>query len=180
VVDARAFRFDSTPYAKQQPSFLSIHFDHIESALGKHNLTVSIRALAHPGDLREARTQQHVDEHDTVGYFVQIGGDSYRGDSNKIVSKQGDVTEYRRHDGNYARLLENQSQTRGGPIECDATNDEQPVAVFSANVCGVYGFTDLYITETGRSDRSGTFRLESLHQTVKVYKGSAALLQAID
>ncbi len=180
VVGVRPFRFDPAPYAKQQPSILSIHFDRIESPLGAQTLSAGVRALAHPGDLREARAWQHWDEHDTVGYFVQIGGDSYRGDSDTVVSKEGDVTEYRRTDGIHARLLDNRSDTRGGRIECDSTNDEQPVAVFSASACGVFGVKDLYITDTVRADGSGTFRLESFHHSVKVFKGSAALLESTD
>jgi hypothetical protein len=180
VVEARPFTFDPTPYAQQQPSILAIHFDTIESSASQHNLSVSIRALAHPGDLRAAHTLQHLDEHDTVGYFVQIGGDRDRADSERVVSREGQVVGYRREDGVYARLLPGEYRTQSERIECDATNEEQPVAIFSANACGVYGLKDLYITDNGRSNNSGTFRLESFHHIVKVYSVSAALLESIE
>jgi hypothetical protein len=180
VVDARPFTFDPTPYAKQQPSLLSIHFDKIESAGTGHDLSVGIRALAHPGDSREARTMHHLDEHDTIGYFVLVGGDSYRSDGQTVVSADGDIVGYRRRDGIYARLLSGDYRSRTGRIACAPTDDEQPVAVFSAAACGVYGLKDVYLVENGRSDHSGTFRLESFHHSVNIYKGSAALLQNSD
>jgi hypothetical protein len=177
VVEARPFAFDATPYAKQHPSTVSVHFDTIEAGGTNHAISVWIRALAHPADARAAQTMQHLDEHDSVGYFVLIGGDRYRSDSERVMSPDGEIVGYRRRGGVYARLLSGEYRTPTGPIDCDASDDEQPVAIFSATACGVYGLKDVFITENGRSKDSGTFTLESIHHTVKLYKGTAALLQ---
>src|SRR5580700_8318611 len=42
VVEARPFKFDETPYAVQQPSYLSIQLDHV----AENQVAISVRALA--------------------------------------------------------------------------------------------------------------------------------------
>ena len=48
VVEARAFQFDSAPYARQTPSILSIHFDRIQNGDLALNVNLSLRAIADP------------------------------------------------------------------------------------------------------------------------------------
>jgi hypothetical protein len=61
-------------------------------------------------------------------------------------------------------------------LHCNATSTEQSVGIFSANACGVYGLDEASMPENGSSGK-GAFVLESRHETVKLYAGSAALLQ---
>ena len=63
-------------------------------------------------------------------------------------------------------------------IHCEATSTEQSSGIFSANACGVYGLDADSMAANG-STGDGTFTLESRRQSVKLYAGSAALLQVI-
>jgi hypothetical protein len=61
-------------------------------------------------------------------------------------------------------------------LHCYASDTEQSVAIFSASACGLFGFDDIYLAVNG-NESGGTFRLESRHDSVKIYAGSGALLQ---
>jgi hypothetical protein len=180
VVLARAFAFDPAPYAVQQPSILSIRFDKVIAKDTTVDLVVWVRALADPVDARRARTVEHFDEHDTVGTMVQIGGDTFRPNEEPVFSPQGDIVAYNRKGGVFARLLPGEYRSRYSQIQCEGTSSEEPVALFSANACGLYGFKDVYMADRGTGDQLGTCRLESRRHSVKLYKASTALLQILE
>jgi hypothetical protein len=58
VVESSAFRFDSSPYAKQQPSYISVHFDKAIADSCSIPLHVTMRALANRPAAYDARTPQ--------------------------------------------------------------------------------------------------------------------------
>ncbi len=180
VVLARAFAFDPAPYASQQPSILSIRFDKVVTRDSTTDIAVWVRALADPVDSRRAKTVEHFDEHDTVGTMVQIGGDTFRPNEERVFSPQGDIVAYNRKGGVFARLLPGEYSSRYSHIQCEGTNTEEPVALFSANACGLYGFTDVYMADKGTGEQLGTCRLESRRHSVKIYKASTALLQIME
>ena len=180
VTDARSFSFDPAPYAIQQPSVLSIHFDAVLTKDGTTKAIMSVRALADWSDSEDAMRPQPTDEHDIVGTMFLIGGDSYRADEKSVTSQDGDIVGYSRKGGVFARLLQSEYTSRYSHFECEGSGDaEQSVGIFSPSACGLYGLQDVYMADNGLGEDLGTFRLESRRHTVKLYAQSTALLQII-
>jgi len=167
VVDARAFKFDQTPYATQQASYLSIQIDQILDKGVSSPVATSVRALASAQTVGEALTPQRMDETDSPGMMVLVGGGHYSPVGKRVTAgSEDDIVGYNKKQGVFARLLP-------GGFGCEGTQTEQSVAIFSPDACGLYGFVSVRLSAKG----DGTFRLESTHYTVKLYAGSAALLQ---
>ena len=162
VFEARPFKFDETPYAVQHPSYLAIQIDRV----GDLQVATSVRALATALTVQEALTPQGIDESDSLGTMVLIGGAHYSPIAKRVTDgPDDDIVGYNKRQGVFARLLP-------GGAGCEGTQTEQSVAIFSPDACGLYGFVGEYL-----SAKSGTFRLESTHRTVSIHSGSAALLQ---
>ena len=162
VVEARPFKFDETPYAAQQPSYLSIQIDHVAN----EPVTTSLRALATALAVGEALTPQGTDESDSLGTMVLVGGAHYSPIAKRVTDgPDDDIVGYNKRQGVFARLLP-------GGAGCEGTQTEQSVAIFSPAACRLYGFVGEYL-----SAKDGSFRLESTHRTVTIRAGSAALLQ---
>jgi hypothetical protein len=162
VVEARPFKFDEMPYAVQQPSYLSIQLDHV----AENQVATSVRALASAMAVGEALSPQRMDETDSPGTMVLIGGGHYSPVGKRVTDgPYDDIVGYNKKQGVFARLLS------GGP-GCSGTQSEQSVAIFSPDACGLYDFFSDHLTA-----KDGIFRLESTHHTVNIRAGSAALLQ---
>jgi hypothetical protein len=179
VQESRKFVFDSTPYAVQQPSVISVRFEKIVDKGEVILISVSVRALANTLDARDAASPRHLDETDSVGTNVQIGGDSFSPLEKEVRSSDGDIVGYNRKQGVFARLISNEYTSRYASFHCDATMSEQSVAIFSASACGLYGFDTVYMPESGTTTQ-GAFSLASRRHTVTLYAGSSALLQALE
>jgi hypothetical protein len=175
VVAATAFAFDNTPYAKQKDSALAIHFDSIESKGEVLPLRVSVRAMADPLTVWDAARPKATDL-DPLGTTTQIGGDQVTPSQSEVVSQDGDTVGYRRRGGVYAHLI---SASGNGPGSCDASNTEQSMGMFSASACGLYGFTDLTLVGTGKTDETSTLTLVSHRRSPKIWAKSAALLEVV-
>jgi hypothetical protein len=171
VVAAQAYRFDTTPYAHQQPSTLTIHFDKLEAGVASIPLNLSVRAVANALDSKDATYSHSYDDTDHVGTMTLIGGLSYSPLDKMIQSEDGDAIAYNRKHGLFARLVASGS--------CSGTETEQSVGIFSPSACGVYGFAGDSMTQNG-NDGSGSFTLASRGRSVKLYAGSTALLQVND
>jgi hypothetical protein len=162
VVEARPFKFDETPYAVQQPSYLSIQIDHVIN----EPVATSLRALANAPSVQEAIRPQRIDETDSPGTMVMVGGAHYSPIAKRVTyGPDDDIVAYNKKQGVFAHLLP-------GGAGCEGTQTEQSVAIFSPDACGLYGFVSEHLSAKG-----GTFRLESTHRTVTILAGSAALLQ---
>ena len=59
----------------------------------------------------------------------------------------------------------------------NANHTPQAFWLFSPDACGAYGFGDLRILQSGRTEPLGEVTLASNRKAVKVYKGSAMLLR---
>jgi len=178
VVESTAFVFDSTPYAAQKPSVLSIHFDKVVVSGSTIPVSLSVRAISGPVQAREAETVHYVGDYDSVGTRTLIGGSSFSPLENAVLSPKGDVVGYVREQGVFARLIAGDELQKSSPFHCSGTNTEQSVDLFSADACGVYGLEAVSMPDNG--SRSGAFILESRHHGVKLYAGSAALLQVTE
>lgn len=162
VVEARPFQFDETPYAVQQPSYLSIQLDHVAD----DQVATSVRALASNSAVEETFSPEDIDEPYGMGTMVLIGGARYSPVAKRVTDgPYDDIVGYRKKQGVFARLLP-------GGVGCAGTQTEQSIAIFSPDACGLFGFFSDQLTAN-----NGIFRLESTHQTVTLRAGSAALLQ---
>ncbi len=178
VTEARGYHFDSTPYAHQMSSYLSIHFDRIQAGGSVVPVNLTVRALADSFESDAAERPHFLDDTDHLGTMIWIGGGEFSPLDHTIKDDDGDAIGYNRKQGVFARLLPAESTGAGSMIRCDSTDTEQSVAIFSPSACGLYGLVATTMPQNG-SDGSGTFRLESRRHTVTIYSGSAALLEAI-
>jgi hypothetical protein len=177
VVAAQVFHFDPTPYAHQQPSLISIHFDKLQKGDAVIPVNLSVRAIASTIDSVEAARPHYLDETDRVGTIKLIGGTEFTPFDKRIQADDGDAIGYNRKNGVFARLTASGYSGPGASFHCEGTNTEQSVGIFSPGACGVYGFTGGYLSDNGQ-DGSGTFTLAVRGRSVKLYAGSTALLQA--
>jgi hypothetical protein len=176
VVAAQAFHFDTTPYAHQQPSLISIHFDKLQKGDAVIPVNLSVRAIASTINSEEAARPHYLDETDRVGTIKLIGGAEFTPFDKMIQADDGDAIGYNRKDGVFARLAASGYSAPGASFHCEGTNTEQSVAIFAPDACGVYGFAGDYLSSNGQ-DGSGTFTLAVRGRSVKLYAGSTALLQ---
>jgi hypothetical protein len=170
VIAAKPFVYDTTPYARQQASVLSIRFDSIEIQSQAAPLDVTVRAMATPIASEDARTPINHDI-DPSGTTVQVGGDQRYPWDAPVKNDGGDVVAYSRHDGVYAHLIANGA--------CDGSSVEVSVGIYSASACGLYGFDQTSAEEVGSAAHPSTLTLVSTHQSPRIWKNSTALLEAL-
>ena len=170
VVAANPFVYDTTPYAKQNASALSIHFDSIEVGHRAVPLSVTVRAMATPVATEEAQTPVNHDI-DLSGVTTQIGGDQRYPWNAPVTNNDGDVVAYSRRGGVYAHLIASDG--------CDGSSVEVSVGIYSASACGLYGFDRTSAAEVGSPTHPSTLTLVSTHYSAKIYKNSTALLEVL-
>jgi hypothetical protein len=175
VVAASGFAFDSTPYAKQRESALSIHFDAVDGNGVHVPLNVYVRAMADPITAWDARRPKPSDE-DPLGTTQQIGGDLVTPSQSGVMSQDGDIVGYQRRGGVYAHLI---SASGNGPGSCDGSDTEESMGLFSASACGLYGFTDTSLVGTGKTGEASTLTLVSHRRSPKIWANSTALLEVL-
>lgn len=168
VLASKAFVYDNTPYARQVPGSLEIQIDSLEVQGQTIPLHVSLRAMAAPIASWQAREPVSTDM-DPLSTTTQIGGDLLTPSQKEIRNQDGDVVSYNKKGGAFAHLIANSR----GPLNCDGGDTEQPVFLFSATACGLYGFTAVSLTGFD-SSRIG---LASTHGTPEIWKHSTALLE---
>jgi hypothetical protein len=176
IVNARPFAFDPKPYAIQQPSHLSVHFDRIVLRNTTLPVHVFVRALVDNLDADKASSPIYLDETDSVGTRQLVGQDQFSPLEKEVLDSEGNVVGYNRKDGVHAHLIANRYIVLHELHDCPGTSTEQAVGIFSADACGAYGFVDVVLANNG-SENNGTFKLESHHHSVTLQAGSAALLQ---
>jgi hypothetical protein len=176
ITAVEGYNFDSTPYAHQRPSQISIHFDRIQQGDTAIPVSLFVRAIASTNDSREASFPHRTDDTDHVGTVTLIGGTSYSPLDKMIETEDGDAIAYNRRDGLFARLMPAGASAAGAAFQCPGTSSEQSVAIFSPDACGLYGFPGNYMTSNGQ-DGSGTFTLAAHGRSAKLPAGSTALLQ---
>lgn len=170
VVAAKPFIYDTTPYAQQKMSVLSIHFDSINVNHRIVPLVITVRAIADPITSDDTQSPLSFDI-DPSGTMTQIGGDQRYPWSGPVTDANGDVVAYSRHDGVHAHLIAN-----GG---CDGSSVEVSVGIYSASACGLYGFYRTSAEEVGSVNHPSTLTLISRHESPKIWKYSTALLEVL-
>jgi hypothetical protein len=170
VLAASGFAYDTTPYAHQKQSVLSIHFDSVQVKGESLPLSVTVRAMASPIASWDAQKPQASDM-DPLGTLTQIGGDQLVPSQSEVRNLEGDVVAYNRRGGVYAHLIANGN--------CDGSSVEVSVALYSASACGVYGLGNISATERGSAAAPSTLTLVSTHGSPKLWKHTTALLEVL-
>jgi hypothetical protein len=174
VVDAKPFAFDKTPYAKHQPSVLTIQFN--EVVVGTEHLPLKIYVRAMADTFATTAAREPTANADLLDVVEQVGGDQLRPSQKEVTSKDEDVVAYNRRDGVYAHLI---SATGNTPVTCDSSSIEVSVDIFSASACGLYGFQGLTATDVGSPLRPSTLSLVSSRRSPKIWRHSTALLEVL-
>jgi hypothetical protein len=174
VTSANACEFDKTPYAKQKASTLEVQFDAVVVQGEKLPLRVYVRAMADPLTSGDAERPQASDM-DSLGTLTQVGGDQLTPSQKEILSREGDIVGYNKHGGAFAHLIANS----GRGAQCDGTDTEQPVSIFSASACGLYGFANISSTSLGSASDPSHLSFSSSHGSPKIWRNSTALLEVL-
>jgi len=144
-----------TPGRGSDESKISFQFDQIHFGSQTVPITANLRALASVMEVDAAQVPKSGGEEDYSGSWsvVPIGGDQV-------------------------------SYGQGGPVMQGfqagvLAGDTRPQALwlFSADASGTYGFGDLQIAQSGRTEPGGEVTLTSNRKVLKVGKGSAMLLR---
>ena len=158
---------------------LEISFDAVMMHKRRIPLKANLRALASFLEVEEAEDPEDMSSrglNEESWTTQQIGGDQvYRGG--------GPVTEDRIKVGTpvpYGVLVIPRTQS-GQPCRGTIGAASQPQAfwLFSANACGVYGYSQVRIAHAGRTVPAGTAVLISNRGKLVLYSGSAMLLRVL-
>ncbi len=165
-----------TPGKGSDESKISFQFDQVR--LGKQTIpvTTNLRAVASGSAVLAATTlPTSLDYPDEQ---IQIGGDQISYGNGGPVMVGSEVV------GKYTSqgVLANVGQESGTPYRGTIDENAHPQAfwLFSVNAHGAYGFSDLTILHSGRTEPLGEVTLTSNGKAVKVGKGSAMLLRVDD
>jgi hypothetical protein len=162
-----------TPGKGSDESKISFQFDEVRLGNLTIPITAALRAVASRSEVSAATPLQTSSEY--ADNTIEIGGDeiSYGADGPVMVGSQV-VGKYTSQG-----VLANVDQDLGTPCRATIDSNAQPQAfwLFSVNACGSYGFGDLKILQSGRTEPLGEVTLASNRKAVKVGKGSAMLLR---
>lgn len=156
---------------------ISLRFDTLVEGKRRIPITTSLRALASPMDVEDAKVpttgpDRGTSEADWV--TEQIGGETlYHG---SVVTHGSHVV------GKYVPegVLVQVSASPGLPCRgVMGTDRPQALWLFSSDACGVYGLPNLTIEHWGRKDPLGEIRVRSEQGPVKIPAGSGMLLRVI-
>lgn len=156
---------------------VSLKFDSLVVSGKTFPVSVSLRALASLREVEDAQlpvigADRGTDP--TVYTTVQVGGDVvYRGGGH--VMNHGIVVGEPVYDGVLAWV----STSSEGPCRGAVNGNEtlQALWIFSADACGVYGFSDVEIVHPGTTERAGEITLAASHGQLDIRSGSGMLLR---
>jgi hypothetical protein len=152
-------------------SVLEFEFQEIHNRGRVIPVNLYLRALANFVQAHDATLPNTPPDSDTSSSTTQVGGDEvYPGD--KVYSYNGAEVGKANRDGVFAYL-----KSSGSGSFCDASDDLQPVGIFSASACGLYGLSHLTLDQSDASGPSVVIRLSSDKNSVKIPWGSEALLE---
>jgi hypothetical protein len=162
-----------TPGKGSDESKISFQFDQLQLGNQTIPLTTNLRAVASRSAVLAATPE--LTSPDYVDEQIQIGGDqiSY-GEGGPVMVGEQVVGKYTSQ-GVLANVDQNSGAPSGGMIEHNAR--QQAFWLFSVNARGAYGFGDLTILQSGRTEPLGEVTLASNRKAVRVDKGSAMLLR---
>jgi hypothetical protein len=161
-----------TPGKGSDDSKISFQFDEVRFGSLTIPITTTLRAVASRSVVSAATPELTSSEY--ADNTIEIGGDqiSY-GEGGPVIVGSQVVGEYTSQG-----VLAYVGQDLGTPCRGTIDDNDHPQALwlFSVNACGSYGFSDLKILQSGRTEPFGEVTLASNRKAVKVDKGSAMLL----
>jgi hypothetical protein len=162
-----------TPGKGSAESKISFQFDQLQLRSQTIPLSTTLRAVASTSAVLAATPE--LTSPDYADNQIQIGGDqiSYGEDGPVMVGSQ--IVGRYTSQGVLANVNQDSGTPSGGTIEDNAR--PQAFWLFSVNARGAYGFRDLTILQSGRTEPLGEVTLASNRKAVKVEKGSAMLLR---
>jgi len=158
------------------PARLELRFDTLQTKQSRIPLTANLRALASPLEVDQAQMPENGGDRGLPSVLDQttrqIGGEQvYRGGGHvaRGITTVGEPTA----DGALGRLNANP------PCRGSIAGNDRPQAlwIFSTDACGLYGYDDLTVENSGRSDPVGTIVLASPTGKINIRTGSAFLLR---
>jgi len=158
-------------------SSLSFQFDQVRFANQTVPVTTNLRALASFMEVNAARVPKTGGDGDWSGNWtlVQIGGDqASHGEGGPVMLGSQIVGEYTGQ-GTLAHFTSDMGTECRGVV--DRNRRPQAFWLFSVDACGTYGFGDVRIAHSGRTEPVGEITLVSDNKALKVGKGSAMLLR---
>jgi hypothetical protein len=163
----------SAPGRGSDESKISFQFDQVRLGSLTIPITTTLRAVASRAEVFAATPKPSSSEY--AENEIEIGGDqiSYGIDSPVMVGSQ--VVGMYTSEGVLANVGLDSHTLHGAMIDDDAR--PQAFWLFSVNARGAYGFGDLAILQSGRTEPVGEVTLASNRKAVKVGKGSAMLLR---
>ena len=162
-----------TPGKGSDESKISFQFDQVRFGNQSFQITATLRAVASRSAVYAATPG--VSSSENADDTIEIGGDqiSY-GEGGPVIVGSQVVGKYTRQ-GVLANVDQNSGTPSGGMTDGDA--HPQAFWLFSVNARGAYGFRDLTILQSGRTEPLGEVTLASNRMAVRVDKGSAMLLR---
>ena len=154
-------------------SKISFQFDQVRFDNLTIPITTTLRAVASRSAVLDATPELTSSEY--ADNTIEIGGDqiSY-GEGGPVMVGLQVVGKYTSQ-GVLANLDQDSGTPSGSTIDGDARL--QAFWLFSVNARGAFGFRDLTILQSGRTEPLGEVTLASNRRAVKVDKGSAMLLR---
>lgn len=158
---------------------LEFTFDAVRLHGRRIPLRANLRALASFLEVEEAQDPEDMSSrglNEESWTTEQIGGDQvYRGGGPVTEGKVTVGTP-----GPYGVLAVPRAQP-GRPCRGAVGNANRPQALwlFSANACGVYGYSHVRIADAGRSETGGTIVLTAVRGKLVLYSGSGMLLRVL-
>jgi len=162
-----------TPGKGSDDSKISFQFDQVRFDNLTIPITTTLRAVASRSAVLDATPELTSSEY--ADNTIEIGGDqiSY-GEGGPVMVGLQVVGKYTSQ-GVLANLDQDSGTPSGSTIDGDARL--QAFWLFSVNARGAFGFRDLTILQSGRTEPLGEVTLASNRRAVKVDKGSAMLLR---
>ncbi len=161
-----------TPGRGSDESKMSFQLDHVRLGNQTLPITTTLRAIASRSEVSSATPELISSEY--ADNTIEIGGDQISYGEGRPVMVGSQVV------GKYTSqgVLATVDQDLGTPcgVTIDSNAHPQAFWVFSVNACGVYGFGDVRILQSGRTEPLGEVTLASNRKAVKIEKGSAMLL----
>ena len=162
-----------TPGKGSDESKISFQLDQVRFGNQTFHITATLLAIASRTAVLDATPE--LTSPDYADYEIQIGGDQIAyGESGPVTVGSQIVGKYTSQ-GVLAYVDWDSGTPSGGTIDDNAR--PQAFWLFSVNARGAYGFSDLTILQTGRTEPLGEVTLASNRKAVKVDKGSAMLLR---
>jgi hypothetical protein len=162
-----------TPGKGSDESKISFQFDQVQLGSLTIPITTTLRAVASRSAVLAATPE--LTSPDYADDQIQIGGDQIsHGEGGPVIVGSQVVGKYTRQ-GVLAYVDQDSGTPSGGKIDDNAR--PQAFWLFSVYARGAYGFGDLKILHSGRTEPLGEVTLASNRKAVKIDKGSAMLLR---